>query len=94
LLSSAAGAVPNLSLQIIWHKPLRKSSCSSSYVLIGFSYSILYILCQIYHIEFTPSIIFLCPSSPFQKLTFFFFFEIRVSLFGLALSPQSSCLCL
>jgi hypothetical protein len=26
-----AGAVPNLSLQIIWHKHLRKSSCPVSY---------------------------------------------------------------
>jgi hypothetical protein len=31
LLSSVAGAVPNLSLQIIWHKYLRKNSSSASY---------------------------------------------------------------
>jgi hypothetical protein len=31
LLSSAAGAVPNLSLQIIWQKHFRKSSCSAPY---------------------------------------------------------------
>jgi hypothetical protein len=31
LLSSVAGAVTNLSLQIIWYKHLRKSSCSTSY---------------------------------------------------------------
>jgi hypothetical protein len=38
LLSSVDETVPNLSL----HKHLRKSRCSASYVLIGFSYSALH----------------------------------------------------
>jgi hypothetical protein len=59
LLSSAAGAVPNLSLQIIWHKHLRKSSCSACYfhplLRLG--------LCQTQLAEYWVQLC-LCPHTP------------------------------
>jgi hypothetical protein len=55
-LSSAAGAVPNLSLQIIWYKHLRKNSCSASY-----SHPILWLgLCQTKPAEYWVQLC-LCP---------------------------------
>jgi hypothetical protein len=56
LLSSVAGAVPNLSLQIFWHKHLRKSSCSLAY-----SHPILWLgLCQSQPGEYWVKLCF-CP---------------------------------
>jgi hypothetical protein len=56
LLSSVAGTVSNLSLQIVWQKHLRKSSCSASY-----SRPILWLgLCQTQPAEYWVQL-YLCP---------------------------------